>query len=133
MKLNEKVVELMADPKKKYYAYVSKSKDNMNGLNAYVSENVDFSETKVTIYVVHPIGVTAVPKTLDGVFADAGSTTEAHLRRFLNIRAGAFLTWVDATTTEIQDGTSNTEDTPPVPTVDAGPNAETESVSDRGE
>lgn len=105
MNLLDKVVELMKSETKKRYAYISKKKDNMSKLNVHVSETVDFAKTKVSVFVVNPIGLTGVTGKLDGVFADSSATTEDHLRKFLDFKKDSFLKWVNPETLELEDGT----------------------------
>jgi hypothetical protein len=112
MKLLDKAVQLMSGDEKKRYAYISKSKVNMTALNLHVSQSVDFSKTKVTIFVANPIIVNKISGKLDGVFADKSSTSEEHLRKFLDLTPEAFIQWVDPTNLEVIDDTPVVNDVP---------------------
>jgi hypothetical protein len=106
MKLYDTIVKLMGGAEKERYVYLSKNKANMKGLNVHVSESVDLSKAQVTVFVVHPIGVAGIPGTVRGVFADRGSTTEDHIRRFLTLSDNAFIAWVNPETLELIDDTN---------------------------
>lgn len=101
MKLCDSIVALMQCDESRRYVYLSKSRSNMDALNLYVTENVDFNTTKVTIYVVLPMGIAQIHQKIDGVFADEGSTSSDYIKKHLLLKEGGFIMWVSPETQEI--------------------------------
>jgi hypothetical protein len=80
----------------KNYVYVTKSKNNLDEVYNFISDEIDLegTENNVHIYLTHPIGIREIVEMIDGVYADEGSTSEKHIKTHLFLKPEAFIVWL---------------------------------------